>query len=440
MKLPVYLEGFSKLGKEEKLLKLQALFHLPDLTAGVLRSFYHSSPAVQSLIENISENTLSNFHLPFGIAPNFLINETLYHVPMVTEESSVIAAASYAAKFWYARGGFHSRVQSQIKTGQVYFSWKGEPAKLLALFPTYRDRLERSVSHITKRMTERGGGIQDIQLLPMTLQLPEIYQLRIHFDTVNSMGANFINSCLEGIGFELKECIAGETSLTMEERECAIIMAILSNYNPGCTVETWVECDVDALDGAGNELTGEAFAEKFMIAMAIAENDIYRAVTHNKGIMNGIDAVAMATGNDFRALEAGAHAWASRSTGYRSLTMASMDNHRFRLSVQLPLTVGTIGGLTNIHPLAGIALEILGKPDSDELMQIISSVGLASNYAAVRSLITSGIQKGHMRMHLANILHTLHATDDEEKAVIEHFKNKTVSYAEVSSYLGLLRN
>ena len=211
-------------------------------------------------------------------------------------------------------------------------------------------------------------------------------------------------------------------------------MAILSNYTPDCTARAWVECPVAAF-GDLNGASGSELAEKFNIAVRIARIDPYRATTHNKGIFNGIDAVAIATGNDFRAIEAGGHAYAARDGQYRSLSSCAIQNGNFRFELEIPLPLGTVGGLTSIHPLAKLSLEMLGNPSARELMMIIATMGLAQNFAAVRSLVTSGIQKGHMKMHLGNILAQLNATEPEAVAARNHFSDKTISFNSVREFL-----
>jgi hydroxymethylglutaryl-CoA reductase len=216
-------------------------------------------------------------------------------------------------------------------------------------------------------------------------------------------------------------------------------MAILSNYTPESLVHCFVEDEIAAFKTLGTDLTPVEFAARFEKAVDIAGHDPYRAVTHNKGIFNGMDAVTVATGNDFRAVEACGHAYASRKGVYRSLSRVELQGDRFRFSLEVPLAVGTAGGLTGSHPVAAAALEILGNPSARELMQIIAAAGLATNFSAVRALITTGIQDGHMRMHMGNILRQLKATDGEAVNVRAHFEKRSISYAEVASYLDALR-
>ncbi|MEK0420523.1 MAG: hypothetical protein RLZZ161_374, partial [Bacteroidota bacterium] len=223
--------------------------------------------------------------------------------------------------------------------------------------------------------------------------------------------------------------IAEASNLASQERQVQIVMSILSNYTPECIVRAEVSCPIEEIN-EGSGIGNREFADKFCRAIRIAEIEPYRAVTHNKGIMNGIDAVVLATGNDFRAVEACAHAFASRNGGYRSLTHAEIKDDHFVFSIEIPLSLGTVGGITNLHPMVKFAHEILGNPGAAELMQIVATAGLAQNFSAVRSLITSGIQKGHMKMHLLNILNQLEATEEEKAQIVEYFKDHVVSYSE----------
>jgi hydroxymethylglutaryl-CoA reductase len=214
-----------------------------------------------------------------------------------------------------------------------------------------------------------------------------------------------------------------------------IIMCILSNYTPECLVECYVECPIEELGIFAGNMGPDEFADKFATAVKIAEVDPHRAVTHNKGIMNGIDAVVLATGNDFRAIEACAHAFASRDGQYRSLSSVTLHDGIFRFSLKIPLAVGTVGGLTSLHPLAKTSLEILNRPSAVQLMQVMAAVGLAQNFGAVRSLVTTGIQRGHMKLHLLNIMNQLNATDDQVEMAKNYFTDKIVSYTAARNFL-----
>ena len=214
-------------------------------------------------------------------------------------------------------------------------------------------------------------------------------------------------------------------------------MSILSNYVPECLVTASVSCSIDAL--SNNGMDGKDFAANFVRAVEIAKIAPRRAVTHNKGIMNGIDAVILATGNDFRAVEAGVHAYAAKNGTYSSLTEAAIEGNTFTFSIEIPLALGTVGGLTSLHPLVKVALQILQNPSAKELMQIVAVVGLAQNFAALRSLVTTGIQKGHMKMHLMNILNQLNASEKEKEATLAYFENKAISHSTVVNYIQTLR-
>ena len=432
-------KGFSKLLKEEKLKLIANYFENPGEVISLLKSYWHSDTRQQKLFDEFSENTITNFFTPYGISPNVMINGKNYIVPMVIEESSVVAAASAAAKFWGERGGFHAEVVDVRKVGQVHFGWKGPMAQLTPLFPALKERLLNDTETITANMKKRGGGILDIQLLDYTDRLPDYYQLRVEFNTCDSMGANFINTVLEQFGHSLHDFFAQRLDLPEELRQTEIIMTILSNNTPDCRVKVWVECPVEQLEGIDEHLSGPDYALKFKKAVDIAHIDIDRATTHNKGIYNGIDAVVIATGNDFRAVEAAGHTYASRRGRYESLSTVTINDGIFRFELEVPMALGTVGGLTSLHPLAKKSLELLGNPTAAELMTIAATMGLANNFSAVRSLTTKGIQAGHMKMHLNNILNQLHASEDEKQKAHEFFKDQTVSYAAVEKYLDSIR-
>ena len=400
----------------------------------------HTSAETQRLFDGISENTLTNFYMPYGVAPNFVINGRTYVVPMVIEESSVVAAAASGAKFWSERGGFHAEVVSTKKVGHVHFIWSGDSEKLFDFFGQVKATLIEGVEEMTANMQSRGGGLLDIELVDCTHLEADYYQLKGTFETCDAMGANFINSVLEAFAHILESEIAVYKGFSGRERQVEIVMSILSNYTPESLVRAWVECpvaDLGAFDDNG--LDAAKFARRFNTAVKIANVDPYRATTHNKGIFNGIDAVVLATGNDFRAIEACGHAYAARNGVYSSLTKASVKKGMFRFEIEIPLAVGTVGGLTRLHPLSKRSLEMLGNPSARELMKIMACVGLAQNFAAVKALVTSGIQKGHMKMHLTNILNHFNATEKEVEQALQYFADKTVSFSGVREYLGKVR-
>ena len=429
------IAGFSKLSKRGKLKWLvENFFKDPENVMRELKSYWLQDDQ-QKVLDGFSENTISNFLLPFGVAPNFVINGKTYAVPMVIEESSVVAAASAAAKFWMTRGGFKAEIVDTKKIGQVHFCWAGEAAKLQTAFPTLKERLIQDTAHLTANMDNRGGGILDIELIDKTDELKDLWQLHASFETCDSMGANFINSILEEFTRILQDFISKRRDFNAKERQSQVIMAILSNYTPECLVRVAVDCPIADLGVFPNEMDAETFANRICQAVWIANIDPYRATTHNKGIFNGIDAVVLATGNDFRAIEACGHTYASRSGQYRSLTQCSIKDGHFKLSLEMPLAIGTVGGLTKLHPMAKRSLELLGHPGARELMGIIGATGLAQNFAALRSLVTTGIQQGHMKMHLMNILNHLQATEEESIAAVQHFEDRVVSFTGVREFL-----
>ena len=433
------IEGFSKLTKVQKLDWITANYtDNPEAAKEVLRRYWHPDNKVQHLHDEFIENTLTNYYLPFGISPNFLINDTLYAIPMAIEESSVVAAASKAAKFWMTRGGFKAKVMGTEKNGQVHLIYSGNKKKLKSFFEEIQPRLYADAASITKNMQKRGGGITAIALRDKTNILENYYQLHCTFETLDAMGANFINSCLEQFAATLKDAAQQYSDFTETEKNIEVVMAILSNYVPNCLVRAEVSCPIDQLY-VGEKMSSEDFATKMVRAVEIAKVEPHRAVTHNKGIMNGIDAVILATGNDFRAVEAGIHAYAAKDGQYSSLTHAEVENNIFRFWIEVPLALGTVGGLTSLHPLVKLALEILGKPSAKTLMQIIAVAGLAQNFAALRSLVTTGIQEGHMKMHLLNILNQLGATEDEKVMLTQHFKKNAATHSAVVTAFEKLR-
>lgn len=426
------IKGFSRLSREQKIQWLEETLHPEPGFREILAGYRHSEK--QPLFDGFSENTLSNFYLPFGVAPNFLIDGKFYVVPMVVEESSVVAAAARAASFWADRGGFHTIIHGTLKTGEIWFRWKG-PADVIVPIPSeLKTRLLTEVKPLIANMEKRRGGITAIELLP-ALETPDIWQLKVTFETANSMGANFINSCLE----EMKEPLIDffrTFKLLKQYDPPEVIMAILSNETPQCLVTCRVECPVKELAPIAGSLSPQIFARQFKTAVDIALHNTSRAVTHNKGIQNGTDAVVIATGNDFRAVEAAVHAYAARDGQYRSLSRCTLTpDNIFRLELTQPLALGTVGGLTNLHPLAALALDILGKPTARELMKIASAAGLANNFSAVASLVTTGIQKGHMKLHLNNLLNAMNAGNQQKKEAITFFEGKTVSVSAVRDFL-----
>ena len=429
------ISGFSKLSKNEKIDWIIKVFFKNDISKRkILTNYWNSNKKIQTIHDEFIENSISNFYLPIGVAPNFVINGKDYTLPMAIEESSVVAASSRAAKYWSTRGGFKTEVLGVEKIGHVHFIFNGENKKIISFFKIIKKNLIKSTSDLTINMNSRGGGITSVSLINNTNKMKGYFQIEVGFKTANSMGANFINTCLEKIADELLIEAKKYNSFTKKEKNIKIIMSILSNYTPKSIVKVSVCCPMKNLESESN-MSKKEFCDKFIMAVKIGEIDLYRAVTNNKGIMNGIDALLIATGNDFRAVDAGIHAYASRNGKYSSLSSAWIKNDEFNFQMTIPLSVGTVGGIINLHPMAKWSLNLLNNPNSNQLMQIISAAGLAQNFAAIRSLITSGIQKGHMKMHLLNILNQLKATSIQKEKAILHFKKNKISFNSVSNFI-----
>ena len=430
------IEGFSKFTKSEKIDWItKTHFKNAKQAKKQLESYWSLDSKLQARHEEFIENTLSNFYLPLGVAPNFLINGDIYTLPMVIEESSVVAAAANAAKFWSKRGGFKTKVINSLKVGQIHFFYEGNPKELSAFFKNRKSDLLKTLVPLTKNMEARGGGVMSLDLIDKCDILENYYQLHLRFKTGDAMGANFINSCLEHLAksliqFASKDQLSNENNKTID-----VLMSILSNYVPECLVHAEVSCPVKEFNLDNSNLNIETFTKRIIQAVAIAKYEPYRAVTHNKGIMNGVDSLVIATGNDFRAIEAGVHAYAARSGQYRSLSDAYIIDNQFVMELSIPLALGTVGGLTKLHPMVSWCMELLGNPSSEKLMEIIAVAGLAQNFSALRSLITTGIQKGHMKMHLLNILNQLNANDTQKIAAINYFKTEQVSIQAVHNFL-----
>ncbi len=433
------IAGFSKLSKEQKINWIaKEYFSSPNDAVELIKNYWNSDEKLQKLHDEFIENTITNFYIPLGVAPNFLINGKYSTIPMAIEESSVVAAASKSAKFWSERGGFKATVIDTEKIGQVHFIYKGDTSKLELFFAQIKSKLFSNTESMTKNMQKRGGGILDIRLNDKTNLLENYFQLHAIFETKDSMGANFINSCLEQFAKTLKDEAQNYSLFSDEEKDIQVVMSILSNYVPDCIVRAEVSCPVADLKEKNIE-NPEDFAQRFVQAVQIAEVEPFRAVTHNKGIMNGVDAVVLATGNDFRAVEAGIHAYAAKSGQYTSLSHAKVENGIFSFWLEIPLALGTVGGLTSLHPLVKLSLEMLENPSAKELMEFVAVAGLAQNFAALRSLTTTGIQEGHMKMHLNNILNQYNTTDVERLATSRHFKSNAVTHSAVVEFIENLR-
>jgi hydroxymethylglutaryl-CoA reductase len=337
-------------------------------------------------VNRMIENAIGMLVVPLGIATNFVINGKEYIIPMAIEEPSVIAAASKAAKIAKTTGGFTAQTAESLMKGQV------QVVSLPISIESAKGRILVNKTELLKTANSKSRYVfaKDLQIRKLQdkskNRMGDMLLVELIIDTKDAMGANIINTMCEAIAPKIEELTGG-----------SVILKIVSNY----ATKRLVKCN--AIFGK-NELGGEDTVERILYAYALAYSDIYRAVTHNKGVMNGIDAVALATGQDFRAIEAAAHAYASRNGAYRSLTRwRKTKQGDLAGEIELPMAVGIVGGVVSIHPMAKMALKILGVKTAKELAMILAAVGLAQNLSAIRALASEGIQKGHMRLHAKNI-------------------------------------
>lgn len=379
------LSGFYKQSQEERLETIRNWAELSEIEQQILLGTLGLS---LDDANHMIENAIGLFSLPLGIGTNFLINKKDYLIPMVIEEPSVIAAVSNAAKLFREGGGFISHSDNPIMIGQIQLLDIDNPDEAIVAINNHKNQLIEEANKVGGSIVSRGGGAIDIEtrIIPDTA-VGHMVIIHLLYDTREAMGANAINTAVEHLAPFVEEITGGRVNLR-----------ILSNLTD--KRKAYAEGMIPAQLLAREDISGEQAVKSIIEAGVFAEVDPYRATTHNKGIMNGIDAVALATGNDWRAIEAGSHAYAARSGSYSSLTKWSQDEDgNLRGAIELPLAVGTVGGATRVHPTAGVALKILGNPSSRELAEIMACVGLAQNLGAIRALATEGIQHGHMRMH-----------------------------------------
>jgi hydroxymethylglutaryl-CoA reductase len=401
------LPGFYKLPIAERVAKIAAWAGLDETEQSVLLE--HGLHASQA--DMMIENALGTFELPLGIAANFLINGKDYIIPMTVEEPSVLAAVSHAAKLIRAGGGFQTSSTDPVMIGQIQVLDVPDMETAVSAINANKPDLLELANCCDKVIVDLGGGARDIvpRVLPDT-SVGTMLIVHLHYDTRDAMGANAINTALEALAPRIAELTNGRTSLR-----------ILSNLADQrlATARCTIPADQLAVPG----LTGTEAARRIEEANAFAIADPYRAATHNKGIMNGIDAVVIATGNDWRAIEAGAHAYAARNGRYTALTDWHVDeNGDLFGEITLPMAVGMVGGATKVHPTARVAMKILGVQSAPELAEVMAAVGLAQNLAAIKALSTVGIQKGHMRLHARQVAMAAGATNSQ----IQHIADQLV--------------
>jgi hydroxymethylglutaryl-CoA reductase len=400
------LAGLYKLNQTERRQKLAEFARLDDQDLATLDGGLTAEQA-----EAMIENVIGRYALPLGLATNFLINGRDRAVPMVVEEPSIVAGVSYAAKLARAGGGFRTGSTEPLVIGQIQLLDLTDLAEAIQKLKTAEPKLLAAANRHHPTIQKLGGGAREIQYRPLA-ESPAGPMLIIHllYDCRDAMGANAVNTAVETIAPLIEQLTGGRVNLK-----------ILSNLSDRRLA--WAECAIPVEQLARNGLPGEQVARAIFEAWAFAAVDPYRAATHNKGIMNGIDAVAVATGNDWRALEAGAHAYAARNGRYSSLSHWTLSSDANTLSLcgrlEMPLSVGTVGGATKSHPTARVSMKILGDPDARTLAEIMVAVGLAQNLAAIRALAAEGIQQGHMRLHARQVALAAGAQGDQIQAIAD---------------------
>ncbi len=403
-------QGFSKLAREER---FQRLLDMGAMTLEDISYLRRGGIQDPLLADKLIENVIGYFQLPLGVATNFCIDGCDYVIPLAVEETSIIAALSKTAKWIRQHGSITTYVAGNCILGQIQLAKVRDFAKFTTIFDENRRFfIEKANEDVAENMVRRGGGVIDLQLR----KLPrddggDMAVIHLMMDSCDAMGANIINQVLE----YLKDPIE---KLTGEQ----VTMCILSNLN-----DQKLTTAVVTLDGID-----AALGERLHEASIFAETDPYRAATHNKGVMNGIDPVLIATGNDWRAVEAGIHAFAARTGKYQAITRWCFDNGTLTGEFTAPIVVGTVGGVTSVHPTANMCLRMMGIESANQLSRVIAAVGLVQNLGAMRALCTEGIIQGHMKLHIDNLLMVAGATDCEAPLLKKRLQNWLVTNKRVS--------
>ncbi len=382
-KIDSEISGFYKLKIEERQSLIAEIFELTQNEIQLLQNFGYFSP---SQLDTLIENVIGSYQLPLGIACNFKINNKDYLVPMVIEEPSVVAAASNAARMARKLGGFHSEKIKSVMISQIQVVNLKNTISAKEKLLMHKEELIKIANDQDPFLNKLGGGAFDIEIRELSTRKGSMLIIHLLVDVMDAMGANVVNTMAEAITPRVEEIVDGK-----------IYLRIVSNLATHRVAKCKATFDKELLGG-------EEVVEGILNAYEFAVADPYRATTHNKGIMNGISALTLATGNDTRAIEAGAHAFASLEGGYSPLTSFDVDaNGNLVGEIKIPLALGIIGGMTKIHPIAHLSLKILNLESAEELSQVAAALGLAQNVAALRALASEGIQKGHMALHSRNI-------------------------------------
>ncbi|MGE4233735.1 MAG: hydroxymethylglutaryl-CoA reductase, degradative [Bacteriovoracia bacterium] len=411
-------DGFSKLSFDQRLEKLA---EVSKISKEELLGLSQDTQTLSiEVAENLIENVIGTFSLPLGVATNFLIDGKLVPIPMVVEETSIIAAASASAKWVYKNGGFQTRALGRLMIGQVQFPSIKNVEAFEKIIQEHSQDVLSLANNTVSSLVKRGGGVTGFEV--RKIERPDgqgvMAVLHIFCDPCDAMGANLVNQICETLKPSLEEWT--------QER---VGLCILSNLVDTKIVEA--TCEIET-----NESLGKAIEE----ATLFANLDSYRAATHNKGVMNGIDPILIATGNDWRAVEAGVHAYAARSGKYQSITEWKYENGKLRGKISAPIAVGTVGGMTKLHPSAKTCLKMMGIEHSDQLARICAAVALAQNLGALKALCTEGIIRGHMQLHASNLALAAGAKTDELEALRDQLKKeKLITFSKAQSLLKELR-
>ena len=418
--------GFSKKSYQERLelLQTQALLS-PERQASLEKDEQMSV----TVADQLSENVVGTFSLPYSLVPEVLVNGQEYTVPYVTEEPSVVAAASYASKIIKRAGGFTAQVHERRMIGQVALYQVANPEQAQEKIASKKAELLELANQAYPSIVKRGGGARDLHVDQIKGET-DFLVVYLHVDTQEAMGANMLNTMLEALKPVLEELSQGQS-----------LMGILSNYATDSLVTA--SCRIAFRYLSRQKDQGREIAEKMALASQFAQADPYRASTHNKGIFNGIDAILIATGNDWRAIEAGAHAYASRDGRYQGLSRWTLDLEREELvgEMTLPMPVATKGGSIGLNPRVALSHELLGNPSAKELAQLIVSIGLAQNFAALKALVSTGIQQGHMKLQAKSLALLAGASESEVAPLVERLiAEKTFNLETAQRYLENLRS
>ncbi|WP_049516268.1 hydroxymethylglutaryl-CoA reductase, degradative [Streptococcus mitis] len=418
--------GFSKKSYQERLelLKAQALLS-PERQGGLEQDEQMSV----TVADQLSENVVGTFSLPYSLVPEVLVNGQEYTVPYVTEEPSVVAAASYASKIIKRAGGFTAQVHERRMIGQVALYQVANLEQAQEKIASKKSELLELANQAYPSIVKRGGGARDLRVEKIKGET-DFLVVYLHVDTQEAMGANMLNTMLEALKPVLEELSQGQS-----------LMGILSNYATDSLVTA--SCRIAFRYLSRQKDQGREIAEKIALASQFAQADPYRATTHNKGIFNGIDAILIATGNDWRAIEAGAHAFASRDGHYQGLSSWRLDLETEELvgEMTLPMPVATKGGSIGLNPRVALSHELLGNPSAKELAQIIVSIGLAQNFAALKALVSTGIQQGHMKLQAKSLALLAGASESEVAPLVERLiADKIFNLETAQRYLENLRS